>query len=120
MHAILQTEHDNVMAVRLTGQAGKADYDALLPVFEEKIKRHGKISVYLELELFEGWTPNALIKEIGFDVKHAHDLEKVALVGDQGILSWAATFAKPFTSAEIRYFPMMRREEAWQWIGADV
>ena len=118
MHQILPTEHDDVMAIRLTGEVTKTEYDSTIPVFEDKIRRHGKISVYLELDLFEGWTPGALMKEIKYDIKHAQHLKRVALVGDQGILSWASTFAKPFTSAEIKHFPMARREEAWQWVGA--
>ncbi len=118
MHEILKTDKDDIFAIRLSGEVTKAEYDDSVPVFEEKIRKHGKISVYLELDLFEGWTPTALLKEIKYDIKHARDLKKVALVGDQGILNLAASMAKPFTSAEVRHFTMAQREDAWKWVNS--
>ncbi|MBL6445620.1 STAS/SEC14 domain-containing protein [Fulvivirga sp. 29W222] len=45
-----------------------------------------------------------------------NDFERVAIVGDKQWLEWGAKFAKPFTSAEVKYFDMSEKVEAMQWV----
>ncbi len=106
------------MAFRISGNVDRNDYDVMLPVLEERIKQHGKIRVYAEVQDVEEYTLKALWDDIKFDLKHAADFSKAALVGDRKWIDWLSTMAKPFTSAEVRYFDFSQREQAWEWIHA--
>ncbi len=65
---------------------------------------------------FDGWNLSGLWHELKFDIKHLNDLVRVAIVGDK---KWEAIFAnvaKPFTTAEVRFFELTQREEAIAWV----
>lgn len=51
-----------------------------------------------------------------FDAKHYHDIERLAIVGESRWQESMSRVCKPFTSAEIRYFPRDRVDEAQAWI----
>jgi hypothetical protein len=52
-------------------------------------------------------------------VHHFNDIERIALVGETRWQRGMATFCKPFTTAEIRFFPLERVHEARCWIAED-
>lgn len=117
------------MSVQLTSQhAGKVltinasdkltgeDYDHFLPEAERLIEQHGKLRVLFDMRDFHGWELSALWKDIKFDMKHFSDFERLAMVGDSKWERWMATFCKPFTTAEIRYFDQSDAEAAREWI----
>ncbi|MCK4846227.1 MAG: STAS/SEC14 domain-containing protein, partial [Deltaproteobacteria bacterium] len=49
-------------------------------------------------------------------VKHHGDLERMALVGEKKWEKWMASFTKPFTKAEVRYFDASEVDQAWEWL----
>jgi hypothetical protein len=116
MIQILEESEGNLVAFRVSGNVDKSDYDVMLPVLEQKIRQYGKIKVYAELMDVEAYSLRALYEDIRFDIKHASDFSKVALVGDSDWISWVATAARPFTSAEVKYFDFKLRDGAWAWI----
>ena len=61
---------------------------------------------------FHGWEGIALWDEVKFDVKHARDLERLAVVGDAKWEKLMSTVARLFTSAETRYFDHRALEQA--------
>lgn len=106
------------MAFRISGNVDRTDYDVMLPVLQERIKQHGKIRVYAEVQDVEDYSLEALWKDIKFDIRHANDFSKAALVGDRQWIDWLTVMAKPFTSAEVKYFDFSQRQLAWEWIQA--
>lgn len=70
----------------------------------------------------QGWTPKALWEDLKFDVKHYSDVDRLAVVGDDASESWMANIAKPFTAADVRFFPKQELDRARGWVlqsGAD-
>lgn len=94
----------------------KEDYDRLIPFLEEKIKKHGKIKWYFEMEDFRGFEVQVLWEDVKFDVKHRNSFEKVAMVGDKMWHKLMTDMMKPFTDAEIKYFDLKDQDKAHHWI----
>ncbi|RDV16974.1 STAS/SEC14 domain-containing protein [Pontibacter diazotrophicus] len=116
MLQILEESQGDLVAFRISGNVDKNDYDVMLPVLEDKIQKHGKIKVYAEVQDVEAYSLRALYEDIKFDLKHASDFSKAAIVGDQDWMDWLAKAARPFTTAEVKYFNFSQRKEAWLWI----
>ena len=109
-----------ILEVLVTGKLEKADYELMVPEVERLIRQYGKLRVLLELRDFHGWTAGGLWEDLKFDVKHFRDIERLAILGEKKWQEGMATFCKPFTTAEIRFFPPEEAEEARRWIQADV
>jgi hypothetical protein len=106
----------NILLVRATDKLSQQDYEQLMPAVEELIQQRGKVRVLFEMDDFHGWSAGALWEDIKFDAAHFNDIERVALVGDAKWEAWMATFCRPFTSAQIRFFDRAQVEEAQRWI----
>ena len=115
MHKILPETNGSLVALRLSGKLDKTDYQMIVPLLESRIAQHQKISLFWEMSDFEGWTPAGLWADTKFDVKHANDFTRIALVGEKKWHDWMASLMKPFTSAEVRYFDVTERETALAW-----
>ena len=115
MLSILDAE-GNYIATRVTGKITKADYQKILPIINEQLQTNEKIRWYFEMEDFEGWDMKGLYEEVNFDIKHAKDLEKIAMVGEKKWTEWLSDLMKPFTSAEVKHFDPAQKEEAKAWI----
>ncbi len=104
------------LEVRVTEKLAKEDYNRFVPEVERMIHQHGKIRVLFDMRDFHGWTLQALWEDIKFDVKHFNDIERLAMIGDKRWQAWMATFCRPFTTAEIRYFDQSEADEARVWL----
>ena len=103
--------------VQMRGQLTTADYAQFIPELERLIAAaQGKIRILLRMHDFHGWTAGALWEDVKFDVKHFGDIERLAMVGDRKWEAAMATFCKPFTTAEIRYFDERDLDAARRWI----
>ncbi len=109
-----------LLTIHASGKLTKEDYEHSMPPVERLIKGHGKLRVLFDMEDFHGWTCGALWEDIKFDVKHFRDIERLAMVGDKKWEQWMATFCRPFTRAEIRYYDRGQVDEARAWIEVDL
>lgn len=116
MMQIRTSEDSNIIYTTSTGKLDKEDYEKMLPLAEAKIARHGKVRWYFEMQDFHGWSLDTFVMDLKFDLKHARDFEKVAMVGDQKWEEWMAKLMKAFMSADIRYFKISEKQLADQWI----
>lgn len=112
---ILKKE-ENFIAIRMSDHIAPEDYKIIIPLLEAMIKAYGKINLYCEIENVSEISPEAIWKDLQFDTKHLDDFDHVALVGDAQWIDWMASFAKPFTSANIQCFMTSQREAAMKWI----
>ena len=118
MITLAVTDGSNILFVKASGKLTKDNYEALAPKVEDLIRQHSKIRILVELEDFHGWKAGALWEDTKFAFKHFSDIERLAIVGERKWEKGMATFCKPFTAAEIRYFDRDRAEEAKQWIAS--
>lgn len=117
MTVALQSEKvGNVLEVRLSGRLTGEDYERFVPELERLIREQGKLRLLVRMHDFHGWSLGALWEDLKFDIKHFADIERLALVGERKWESGMATFCKPFTKAEIRYFDEAQEAEAVNWI----
>jgi nucleotide-binding universal stress UspA family protein len=112
----IPVHQNNIFAYRVTGRLSHADYQGFLPQIEELITRHGRISLYIELERFRGWDLQAAQDDFHFGVQHRNDFKRIALVGDATWERWMALMARPFMKGEIRFFPLDSAQDAWDWL----
>ena len=109
-----------LLTIHVSGKLTKENFEHFMPPVERLIKGHGKLRVLFDMEDFHGWTCGALWEDIKFDVKHFRDIERLAMVGDKKWEQWMATFCRPFTRAEIRYYDRGQVDEARAWIEVDL
>jgi len=116
MVSSIESNKEDLVAIRLTGSLDRQDYDQLIPVLEGKINQFGKIDLYWEMEGVTGWQPGGMWQDIKFDVKHINSFRKVAIVGDKKWEEWITQMIKPFTTAQIGYFDALQKAEAMAWV----
>ena len=105
-----------VLEVRASGKLTHADYQVLLPAFEQRLKQHHRLRVLFEMADFHGWELAAFWDDVKFDVTHYADVERFAMVGDQKWEKDLTNLSRPFTAATVRYFDRGRIEDARRWL----
>lgn len=118
MIALIQTDYEDILGIKMSGKLKATDYDKIIPLIENKLSRYGKINLYCEMRDLETPELAAIWEDLKFDVKHFNDFNRVAMVGDQKWMEWATQFTKPFTSAKVRYFDANDRPDAMAWASA--
>jgi hypothetical protein len=121
MIEILEQSTKNVVAMRLSGKILHRDYQELIPVVEKRIEEHGGVRCFVEMTEFHGVELRALWDEIKFDVRHAWQIERCAVVGDRAWQAWMTKLAKPiFLKADMRFYEIAERDKAWDWINEGI
>ena len=72
--------------------------------------------LFLQFEDFHGWDMHAAWDDLKFSLKHYFDFERIAMVGDRKWEEWMASFSKPFTKAQVKYFDRLDVDAAWTWL----
>ena len=113
----LDQSSGKVFGMRVSGKVLHQDYERFVPLLEKLIEDHGSVRCLVEMTDLHGIEPRALWDEIKFDVRHARQIERCAVVGDQRWEAWMTKLSRPiFSRAEIRFFDRADSEQAWEWI----
>lgn len=113
---MIERAAEPVLEIRLEGKLTSEDYDLLVPEAERMIEQHDKGRLLVIMHDFHGWDVSAAWADTKFAIKHFRDIEKVALVGETAWQKGMATFCKPFTGADVRYFEKEQEGEARSWV----
>jgi hypothetical protein len=118
MIEIIQGLPDNVVAVIASGKVTGEDYDSvLIPVIEEKLKRHDKIRVLYALGLdFSGFTAGAMWDDAKIGIRHLTAYDKVAVVSDANWITGAVKFFSFIIPCPVKIFGNDGLAEAKEWI----
>ena len=119
MVEILPSTQGDLLATRVSEKLTSADYDILLPHLDKILAEHGEIRWYFEMVTFHGWDLAGFWRDVKFDVQHANDFSRIAMVGEKQWQQWMTDLMKPFTSAEIRFFELKDRNAALDWVQSD-
>ena len=106
------TERDNLLFVRVSGKLTKEDYAQFLPRVDQLIQERHKISILFDMQDFHGLEIAAAWEDAKFAFHHFNDIERLAVMGEKQWQKSLAFFCKPFTRAQVRYFPREQREQA--------
>ena len=116
MFQFLPENNADLVAIKTTQKLNKGDLDTLLPYTEATIKQYGKIKFLWEMEGFEGWEPMSFLRDQWFDIKHANDFRKIAIIGEKKWEEYLADIMKLFTKAQLKYFGTEQKQQAIDWI----
>ncbi len=117
MIEILSRGSARLFGMKVSGKLLHQDYERFIPMLEKLIREHGTIRCLVEMTDVQGVEFRALWDEVKFDVRHAWQIERCAVVGDRAWEGWMTELARPiFARAEIRFFDRAERETAWDWI----
>jgi hypothetical protein len=110
---------DGTLTVNASGKLETKDYERFVPRVESVIEERGKLNLLLVLNDFHGWSAGALWEDLKFDARHFKDIGRLAIVGDKKWQQGMATFCKPFTTAEVRFFQRDDLASARNWLRGD-
>ena len=117
MIELLSRGSGKVVGAKVSGKLRHQDYQQFVPRLEKVIEEQGKVRCLIEMTEVHGIEIRALWDEIKFDVRHARQIERCAVVGDREWEAWMTKFSRPiFSNAEIRFFELVDRDKAWEWI----
>jgi hypothetical protein len=105
-----------VVEVEMIGKLTHGDYLEFMPELDRLVQKCGKLRVLFEMIDFHGWDTAAAWDEIKLDIKHFNHLERMAMVGDKKWEKGLTFFARPFTTAEVRYFDRADIAAARTWL----
>lgn len=107
---------DNALEVTIHGKLTTEDYAEFKALAEPRIEQHGSMNLLVHVLNMPGFTAGALWEDLKFDVAHYRDVERLAVVGKDSSKEWMASVAKPFTGAEVRFFPRVDLDAARMWV----
>ncbi|HXT10128.1 MAG TPA: STAS/SEC14 domain-containing protein [Candidatus Angelobacter sp.] len=114
---LTELKNGTVLEVDASGKLTDEDYQQqFIPEVERLTKEHRKIRLLFEMNQFHGWEPKAAWDDLKLGSRHRDNIERVAMVGEKHWQHWMASFAKPFTAAQIRYFDKTQAGEARVWV----
>ena len=87
MIRIIRTEGP-LVECEVGGRITHEDYEGILPDLEKVIAEHGALRCVVRMGEIEWIQPRAIMDDLTFDVRHAGDREKVALVTDTRWQEW--------------------------------
>jgi hypothetical protein len=117
MSVQVNEENDGkILVIHVSDRLTTEDYAHLVPEVGRLIEKHGNIRMLFEMHDFHGWSCGALWEDTKFALHHFRDIERLAVIGEKKWQKGMATFCKPFTKAEIRYFDHSQTDEARTWL----
>jgi hypothetical protein len=117
MSITIQKEEDNLRVLRISGLLKKSEMDLALTAEARKWGPETRINVLVVTDKFEGFERGADWGDISFLVRHDHQIEKVAIVGDLKWESDLLTFAGAgFRKGLVKFFPPSQIAQARAWV----
>lgn len=110
-------QRDDVIGLRVEGGVGRVHFETIAELVENKLERHPKLRIYVEMRGFAGMSPMTFFEDLKLALKHWKRFEREAVVTDaKWIQQMTRGAAKLFNGIDIRVFPMSERLAARQWI----
>ena len=117
MIEVLSRTSGKVFGMKVSGKLLHQDYKQFVPRLESLIQEYGSIRCLVEMIDLHGIELRALWDEIKFDIRHARQIERCAVVGDRAWEAWMTKLSRPiFINADVRFFDQAERAKAWEWI----
>ena len=116
MFQMLPESSGRLVALPVSGKLTKENMVSVAPLLEEKIRENGKVDFFCDMTDLHGWSLGGFWAELKFDVKHARDFRRVAVITGKPLHRFRASMLKPFTSAEIKCFQEEKKSDALTWI----
>jgi len=117
---IIETDRPDVLGFELDGRISSADAEFAADYFNKALAEDRPLRLLGRVKSIDGAELGALFghKYLAMKVGMLKRLERYAIVGGPPWLCAWVSAIDPLVSAELRYFPVDREAEAWEWLGA--
>lgn len=119
MHEIIDVPGEDVAAVHLNGTLDEDDFNAVFPFLKDQVERHNTARLLFELDGVDGWEPEEVWDTFAFDLRHAHDADRIAVVSDDPWETWLNRLALIFPDATVKVYDADARDEALAWLNGE-
>lgn len=109
---------DELLALEAEGKINKMDYEKIVPVIDEMVKKYGKLKGYLEVHDLDTVTPQAFWEEIKADIKYLNNFDKIAVVGDATWKELLTKMVDLVPGLKTRYYEFHEKEMAFKWLNS--
>jgi len=90
MMELIELQEDHIVGLRIDGKVDNETFDRVLAEIEDRLTRHDKIRLYVELVSLGGIGLEALFKDMKFGLGNWRRFEREAVVSDR---SWVHKIA---------------------------
>ncbi len=113
----LEQSHDHVVGYSLSGEVTEEEYTQAASELRDDIARHGKIRLLFRLrDVSLSSFIGALDDQFRFINEHQDDIERIAVVTEDGAGGMLAKAAERFSGIEIDTFTHDDEPQAWAWL----
>ena len=117
MPATFERTTGNICRMDVSGRLTAADFALLQRSAVAEIEQAGKIRLLVRLDGFDGWAPGGNWRDLGFYIRHASNIERIAIVGEERWRSEALMFVgADLRQAPVLFFPPTDGERAAAWL----
>lgn len=116
---MIKIEHDktNQIEMEISGKFQSTDFDQLSEVFDQLIKKHGSIKIFVNSSQFAGWDDLSVMqKHFNFVQSHHDKVDKFAVIQGPWWQNFMLGFAKIFIHPKVKFFELSEIEEAKKWL----
>ena len=113
----LEQSHDHVVGYSLSGEVTEEEYTQAASELRDDIARHGKIRLLFRLrDVSLSSFMAALDDQFRFITEHQDDIERIAVVTEDGAGGMIAKAAERLSGIEIDTFAHDDEPRAWAWL----
>ena len=112
----LNKSDHSALAFRISRPLSREEVKIITEELEGTISARGKIRVLIDLQAFPYEHFDGLWEDLKFDVKHARDIERLALVGGGDVVKWSLRIFSLLTFTKCHCFREGQVDEAWDWL----
>ncbi|MDT0675482.1 STAS/SEC14 domain-containing protein [Autumnicola musiva] len=107
---------DHIVGVIIDSHLDKDTTESLQQKLLEKLKKHQRVNLFVEVQKESEISADAFIKNMQFNFKHIGEFHKIAIVSDINWLKGAMSLKDIVVEANIETFPHKDRLKALNWI----
>ncbi|MEX0720308.1 MAG: STAS/SEC14 domain-containing protein [Balneolaceae bacterium] len=117
MMNLIGIESDDTVGIKIDGKIRDEDFEAVTSLLEEKIEKHSKVNVYVELESLGAMSPQTVLKDLKFVAKYKNQINKEAIVTEKDWVEKLTSAAdKVFNDIDMQTFSFDEKDQAKNWV----
>jgi len=106
----------NIVELTIDGGISAAEFGDIIGKLEAAIEKHGNVRLLKHIRSVGAVPVSKLWDDIKFAFENLRHFSHAAVVADQKWIEVFTKMAKPFISAEVRYFNEAEIDQARQWL----